>query len=314
MVMYWPNMTRSIDEVVRKCPACLRHGRSKTKEPLIQHGIPERPWQKLAADIMTLQGKDFLLVVDYYSKYVELPLLQDKTADSEITALKSTFARHGIPEELICDNMPFASHQMSRFAEDWGFKITTSSPEYPQSNGLAERNVQTIKQLLRKCRHDGSDSYLALLNFRSTPIPELNASPTQLLMGRAVKTKLPMVTTLLEPRLVPEVSHVQGLQEQQERQKRYYDREGPETWRRGKDTTRKTLGTSGSRSAPRSYMVNQDGRLLRRNRRHLRPTPESPPATTPEPVSDETTYEQQPADTSSTDEEPPGTRQACRYN
>ena len=64
MVMYWPNMTRSIDEVVRKCPACLRHGRSKTKEPLIQHGIPERPWQKLAADIMTLQGKDFLLVVD----------------------------------------------------------------------------------------------------------------------------------------------------------------------------------------------------------------------------------------------------------
>ena len=140
---------------------------------------------------------------------------------------------------------------MSRFAEDWVLKITSSSPEYPQSNGLAERNVQTIKQLLRKCRHDGSDPYLALLNFRSTPIPELNASPTQLLMRRAVKTKLPMVTTLLEPRLVPEVS--QGLQEHQERQKtvlrqRSEDKEGLETWRRGKDTTRKTMGTSGSRS------------------------------------------------------------------
>ena len=202
---------------------------------------------------------------------------------------------------------------MSRFAEDWGFKITTSSLEYPQSNGLAERNVQTIKQLLRKCRHDGSDP---LLNFRSTPIPELNASPTQLLMGRAVKTKLPMVTTLLEPRLVPEVS--QGLQEQQERQKRYYDR-GAKTERDLKpgDVVRIQRGTqwepvvvAANHSAPRSYMVNQDGRLLRRNRRHLRPTPESPPATTAEPVSDETTYEQQPADTGSTDEEPPGTRQA----
>ena len=143
-VMYWPNMTQHIDETVTKCGICLQYQRSNVKEPMIPHPVPHKPWQKIAADTMTFGERDYLLIVDYFSEYVEMPILQDKTARSVIHNLKSVFSRHGIPEQLICDNMPFASRKIANFAQEWGFTITTTSPTYPQSNGLAERNVQTI--------------------------------------------------------------------------------------------------------------------------------------------------------------------------
>ena len=130
-VMYWPNMNKEIEDYVSKCTTCLRFRRSNTKEPLKQQDLPEGPWQMIAADIITFKRRDYLMVVDYYSKYVEVPLLPDKTAKSVITALKSIFARHGILDRLICDNMPFASRQVHLFSKEWGFKISTSSPEYP---------------------------------------------------------------------------------------------------------------------------------------------------------------------------------------
>ena len=194
-VMYWPNMTQHIDKTVSKCGICLQYQRSNVKEPMIPHSVPRKPWQKIAADIMTFGERDYLLIVDYFSKYVEMPILQDKTARSVIHNLKSVFSRHGIPEQLICDNMPFASRKIAKFAQEWGFTITTTSPTYPQSNSLAERNVQTMKQLLRKAMHQGTDPYLALLDFRASPITGFKVSPAELLMGRKLKTKLPIALT-----------------------------------------------------------------------------------------------------------------------
>ena len=65
-------------------------------------------------------------------------------------AMKDMSAHHGIPERLIADNMPFNSEKFKDFASKWGSEVVTSSPHYPKSNGLVERNVQTVKQLLRK--------------------------------------------------------------------------------------------------------------------------------------------------------------------
>ena len=78
--------------------------------------------------------KKYLLVVDYYSKYPEVVQVHSKTAETTIAALKSIFGRHGIPSEIIADNMPF---------NQWDFRLTTSSPQCPQSN-VVERHVQTI--------------------------------------------------------------------------------------------------------------------------------------------------------------------------
>ena len=59
--------------------------------------------------------------------------------------MKSMYARPGIPDEVIADNMPFSSKEFNQFAKDWGFEVTTSSPRYPQPNGMSGRAIQTIK-------------------------------------------------------------------------------------------------------------------------------------------------------------------------
>lgn len=95
------------------------------------------------------KGKLYLVVVDYYSKFIETSLMRAKTEGTIVMHMKSIFARHGIPEELVSDNMPYNSKEFKHFVSDWGFKLTTSSPTYPQANGVSEKAVQTIKRILK---------------------------------------------------------------------------------------------------------------------------------------------------------------------
>ena len=75
------------------------------------------------------------------------------------------FARHGIPERLIADNMPFSSLKFKNFESEWEIEVVTSSPHYLKSNGFVERNVQKIKQLLRKQMSPSRMRFLLYWNF-----------------------------------------------------------------------------------------------------------------------------------------------------
>jgi len=112
-----------------------------------------------------------------------------KTAEATIKAMKGIFARHSIPNKLISDNMPFNSKKFHQFSKQWNFEVTTCSP---QPNGLAERNVQTVKKLLRKAKEGGNDEALALLELHNTPITGTTYSPAQLLMNRRLRGCLPI--------------------------------------------------------------------------------------------------------------------------
>ena len=117
--------------------------------------------------------------------------------------------------------MPFGSREFREFARDWSIKVTTSSPVYPQSNGQAERFVQTLKNLFKKADEDGRDPYLALLEYCNTPIAGLEYSPAQLLMSRTLRPKLPTAEKLLRPKVVDPHD---ALKRGQVRQKTYYDK------------------------------------------------------------------------------------------
>ena len=97
----------------------------------------------------------------------------------------------------------------------------TSSPHYPQSNGLAERTIRTVKGLLS----NSPDPYLSLLSFRATPIPWCSFSPAQLLMGRQVKTCTDIPT--LKKELIPQWSYISDFRERDKeckaKEKRDYD-------------------------------------------------------------------------------------------
>ena len=111
--------------------------------------------------------------------------------------MQSFFCRHGVPEIVVSDNGPqFSAAGFSKFAEDWGFTHLTSSPRCPQSNGEAEHAVKTVKALITK----SEDPYLALLSYRSTPLQN-RYTPAELLMGRKLRSSLPLSPEKLIPKL-----------------------------------------------------------------------------------------------------------------
>uniref|UniRef100_A0A5S6Q598 RNA-directed DNA polymerase n=1 Tax=Trichuris muris TaxID=70415 RepID=A0A5S6Q598_TRIMR len=163
--IWWPGISHEIEEMVENCVPCasLRQARH---EPMLPTLLPAYPWQVVASDIFTFRSKDYLVVIDYYSRYIEFSLLPDKTAATVIELMKAIFSRHGIPEIVRCDNGPcFSAFEFSEFANAYQFQLVTSSPRYAQSNGEAERAVLTVKSMLEK----SDDIHLALLAYRTTP-------------------------------------------------------------------------------------------------------------------------------------------------
>ena len=129
---------------------------------------------------------------------------------------------HGIPELVQSGSgPPFDSGEYAKFASDWGFSISTSSPKFPRSNGEAESAVQTTKSIMKKEK----DQAKASLAYRSTPLA-CGYSPAQLLMGRNIRSTVPTFPVHLKPQL-PDVEklrqweHESRLQQQVNFSKRH---------------------------------------------------------------------------------------------
>jgi hypothetical protein len=102
--MYWPGLNGQISDMISKCGICLEHRNSKQKEPMIPSDIPELPWHTVGTDLFHWNGSDYLIVVDYYSRYFEIAKLENISSKTVITHFKSIFARHGIPSMVRSDS------------------------------------------------------------------------------------------------------------------------------------------------------------------------------------------------------------------
>ena len=156
--VWWPGIKHQVEQQVRSCPACTQASLAH-RQPMISYPLPNYPWEKVASDLFELHCKTYLLVADYFSRYLEVQTLTTTTSASVIRALIAIFSRHGIPAVLMSDNGPqYSSQEMKDFANQYNFKHVTSSPHYPQSNGMAKHMVKTAKSLLEK----SADPYLVL--------------------------------------------------------------------------------------------------------------------------------------------------------
>jgi transposase InsO family protein len=183
-VVWWPGLTRDIRDVVRKCSTCEEF-RRKPREPMQASPFPERPWWRLAMDLCEKDGNKFLVVVDYFSRFITVHELGDNTTSSAVIAhLERLFCLIGIPNSIVCDNgKQLISEQLQKFLARWDICQVTSSPRYPQSNGEAERAVQTVKGLMSK----SLNLQAALCVYRDTPLAN-GYSPAQLLFGRSLNS------------------------------------------------------------------------------------------------------------------------------
>lgn len=275
--IWWPGLSKQLEELIRNCKECLKAQRQRP-QPLNPTPLPQLPWQKVGSDLFEWRQSTYLLLVDYYSRYIEIARLTRTTTAEVVTHLKSIFARHGIPETLVSDNGPqYASREFSEFVQEYEFRHITASPYHPQGNGEAERAVGTIKNLLKK----SDDPYKALLAYRTTPL-ELGYSPSQLLMGRLLRTTIPTTRAQRKPQ-IPDLSSVRSRDKRiKNRQKSDFDshhgarqlqplQPGDQVWIPGRESEAWVQEEAG----PESYTVESEDGTFRRNRRDLIRLPHS---------------------------------------
>ena len=141
------------------------------REPLICSPLLQHAWEKVGVDLLNWNNKKFLVVVDYYSIYIEIAEMSKTVGLFFIGKLKGIFARHRIP--FFSDNGPlFNSNEFANFGKEYGLRHVTSSPYYPVSNGEGERAVQTAKHILTT-----PDPYLSLLAYHTTKHNMIGFSP-----------------------------------------------------------------------------------------------------------------------------------------
>ncbi|GBN13932.1 hypothetical protein AVEN_152806-1 [Araneus ventricosus] len=194
---------------------------------MIKSEFPECPLQRVGINLLKLKGKWYAIVTDYYSRFFEVALLENQKAQTVINHMKSIFSRHGIPETVRSDcGSQFSTtvettREYELFSKKYGFSIVTSSPKYSQSNGFIESMVKNFKKHFEKSVDE--DPYLMMLVLRTTPL-ENGYSPAELLMGRKLRTNLPMAEKSLMPK-IPEADDIRKKElKYGVNQKNYYDK------------------------------------------------------------------------------------------
>ena len=104
--VWWPGIANDIKELVQSCQHCTTHRPTQNKEPLITTPLPDLPWQNVATDLCEHKGKTYLVLIDYFSRWLEILHLLSTDSETIIDRLKNVFLRFGIPEIVISDNGP----------------------------------------------------------------------------------------------------------------------------------------------------------------------------------------------------------------
>ena len=189
--VYWPGINKDILRCYQSCKTCIKYSKSQRNEPLQSHPTPEAPWHTVATDLFETKNSKYLLIVDYYSRFPVLRKLSSTTSRVLIQEMKAVFAELGVPSVIVSDGGPqYTATEFQDFTRHWQIEHRLSSPRNPQSNGMAEHFVQTMKASLIKTIEEGEDVDLALLTYKTTPLNHRLPSPAELLNSRKYKTLL----------------------------------------------------------------------------------------------------------------------------
>ena len=117
-IIYWPQISSEIRQFVETCGTCATYSQRQARETPIITTIPERPWEKVGTDIFFWAGKEFLVMFDYYSNFIEYNKQGMADSESVVSVMNTHFARYGVPCIIVSDNGPqFAPTLFRSFAE-----------------------------------------------------------------------------------------------------------------------------------------------------------------------------------------------------
>ena len=194
-LVWWPKLDRDIVGMIKACSECA------VQRPLPQlethpWKCAERPGERIHIDLAgPFLGMQFLVLVDSYSRWLEVEVVEDITAETIVSHLRGIFARIGIPEMLVSDNGPqFNSSLFTSFLTANGVRYVPTATYSPWSNGAAEVCVRIFKTHLKKLSANKNNIRdilpQFLLNYRATPHTVTGVPPSVRMMGRSLRTVL----------------------------------------------------------------------------------------------------------------------------
>ncbi|KAB0793598.1 hypothetical protein PPYR_13218 [Photinus pyralis] len=221
-LFYWPGLNNDITTFIKQCRTCEKYLPRNRKEHMLPHSIPKLRYNKLGSDILEFAAKPYLVVINYFSHWIDLIPLKDKTSNSVINAFEDVFTKFGYPQILIADNLPFISQKCLNYYRGKDITVATCTPEWHQSNSFAEKAVSISKQILRKSLETNTDFRESVMEYNNTEIISLQASAAQILQSRSLRTQLPTICKNLEPQIKNNVYNI--LCKQQKQIKIHYDK------------------------------------------------------------------------------------------
>ena len=190
---FWPGMDSDVTDMVSKCKGCILAAKPP---PTSQEPWPktDRPWPRIHIDFAGPIDKFYyLVVVDRYSKWLEVFQMKRPTSANTVNRLHELFARFGVVDTIVSDNgTQFTSKEFENFCSKFQVEHIRIPPYHPRSNVLAERFIDTLKRALKKAI--GTPTKKALQLFlqvcRITPNKSAPStlSPAEIMFARRIKS------------------------------------------------------------------------------------------------------------------------------
>lgn len=196
-IVWWPGIDAELESCVNQCSSCQTYRKASKPVAYRAWPLPDKPWQRVHIDHAgPIDNKYLLLVIDSYSKWLDVHIVSSTSSEVTVQSLRNSFAMHGLPLVLVTDNSTsFTSEEFGKFCEVNGVKHLKTPPRHPSSNGVVERAVQTVKQSLKKVTGGSLQTRVnrVLFRYRTTPHSTTGQTPGELLMGRKLVTHLELL-------------------------------------------------------------------------------------------------------------------------
>ncbi|XP_053698983.1 uncharacterized protein K02A2.6-like [Sabethes cyaneus] len=198
--VYWPRIDADIENTVKSCFECTRQAHAPPKFSEHHWQYPKGPWERIHIDYAgPVANSMLLIVVDAYSKWLEVKVTNSTTTAATISIMDELFSRNGVPVTVVSDNGPqFTAEEFKVFLRNSGVQFhKLSAPYHPATNGQAERYVQTTKDALKAMGTTPStllsnlNSFLQL--YRISPHVTTGESPSKLFLGRTLRTRFDLL-------------------------------------------------------------------------------------------------------------------------
>ena len=191
-------MDKDVENLFKVCHGTHITSICDPPDPMSRVLPPSSPWQDCSADLLgpLPTGESILVVIDYYSRFLEVAILKSTTSAKVIEALAPMFARFGFPFSLRTDNGPqFVSEEFEAYLRANGIEHRKTTPLWPQANGEVERQNRSLLKCLQIAHLEGknwrTELLVWLMAYRSTPQTTTGTTPCYMMFGHEVRSKLP---------------------------------------------------------------------------------------------------------------------------